>query len=156
MGVIYRPPNSKVENWDHFQLNIQQVLDTNLPIVLLGDFNVNMLSDQSKQFKLLLQRLNLTNIINDTTNFTTNAGTCIDLIITNNTNLIISHDITAPICSSHCVTSTELKFITYKQYSYKRVVRNYERANFRTLNEELQNFDWDNEVFNSDNINDTY
>jgi hypothetical protein len=49
----------------------------------------------------LLQRLNLTNI---------KVGTCIDLIISTNTNLII----TAPICSSHCVTSTKLKFHAYK------------------------------------------
>jgi hypothetical protein len=56
VGVIYRLPNSKVEYWDHFQLNIQQVIDTSLLFILLGDFNVNTLSDQSKLFRLLLQR----------------------------------------------------------------------------------------------------
>lgn len=72
---------------------MQQALDANIPVILLGDFKINMLSDQSKNFTHMLQRLNLKNIINNATNFTTKVGTCIDLILTNNTSLKdISHD----------------------------------------------------------------
>ena len=156
IGVIYRPPNSKAEYWDNFLYNLQQALDLNIPILLLGDFNVNMLSNQSRQFKLLLQRLNLTNLINNATNFTTNTGTCIDLILTNNTSLIQNQYTTAPFCSSRSVISVEINFTVHKQYAYKRVVRNYENVNFHALNEELSQVDWNNTVFNSDNINEIY
>ena len=48
------------------------------------------------------------------------------------------------------------KFTVRKQYVYKRVVRNYENVNFHALNEELSQVDWNNTVFNSDNINEIY
>lgn len=38
---------------------MQQALDANIPVNSLGDFKVNMWSDQSKNFKHMLQRLNL-------------------------------------------------------------------------------------------------
>lgn len=80
-----------------------------------------MLSDQSKQFKFMLQRL--TSIINNATNFTSQNGTCIVLILTNNTSIIANHNTTAPFRSSHCIMSVELKFTIHKKYSYKRVIK---------------------------------
>ena len=50
VGVLYRPPQSKVEYWDHFQTNVHRAIDLYLPIFLLGDFNVNMLSQQNNSF----------------------------------------------------------------------------------------------------------
>lgn len=102
---------------------MQQALHVNIPVNLLGDFKVNMLSDQSNIFKHMPQRLNLKYIINNATNFTTKVGTCIDLILTNNTSLIVDPNITEPLCSSHCVISVEIKFIVHKQYSYKRMIK---------------------------------
>ena len=63
--------------------NIDKALEGKLPVFLVGDFNVNMLSNQSPRFKSVLQKLNLTNLVNCPTNFTTTEGTCIDLLITN-------------------------------------------------------------------------
>ena len=69
VGVLYRPLQSKVEYWDNFQTNVHKAIDLNLPIFLLGDFNVNMLSQQNNSFWL-----NLTNIIFSATYFTSNIG----------------------------------------------------------------------------------
>ena len=79
-----------------------------------------MLSHQNKSLVLLFQRLNLTNIILSATNLISNIGSCIDLILTNNTNLVIKNDVKPPFCSTHSVISVEIKFYTFKQYAFKR------------------------------------
>ena len=110
LGIIYRPPNVLVQYWDHFCLNMEKAMQSAIPIFLLGDFNVNILSEQSRNFKLLLQRMNLHNVIHDPTNFSSNVGTCIDLILTNNTNLLLSTFISPPFCSTHSVIGVEVKY----------------------------------------------
>lgn len=104
IGVLYRSPNSLADHRNYFCSHMEKVLENNLPYILLGDFNVIFLSEQSSQFKLILQKLGLTNLINEPTNFTTNLGTCIDLLTTNNTGLINQSFTSHPICSTHSIT----------------------------------------------------
>ena len=68
---------------------------------------------------------------------------------------IIINTKTAPFCSSQSVINVEIKFTVNNQYAYKRV-RNYENAHLHALNEELSQIDWNNTVFNSDNIDEIY
>lgn len=56
--------------WEQFLSCIEKIIDTQLPMFLLGDFNVNVLSDNSNNFKDLLQRQGFSNLINGPTNFT--------------------------------------------------------------------------------------
>ena len=63
--------------------NIDKALEGKLPVFLVVDFNVNMLSSQSSKFKSMVQKQNLKTLVNCPTNFTTTEGTCIDLLITN-------------------------------------------------------------------------
>ena len=111
IGVLYRPPSAKVELLDNLYDSLSKAIDSNLPVFLTGDFNINMLSDTSKTFKHFLQRLNLDNVIDEPTNFTTSTGTCtcIDLCITNNKTLLNNIEVSSPICSTHCVIQFELK-----------------------------------------------
>lgn len=110
---------------------------------LLGDFNVNVLSYNSNNFKDLLERQGFSNLINGPTNFTTQPGTCIDLIITNNTQLVETTNILTPVCSSHSPICMETKYFTHKEYAYKRTVRQYNQCNYDELNPELQSINWD-------------
>jgi hypothetical protein len=43
VGVIYRPPHSDVSYWRKFENNIQPILDLNIPVILGGDLNIDML-----------------------------------------------------------------------------------------------------------------
>ncbi|CAG2217060.1 unnamed protein product [Mytilus edulis] len=106
VGVLYRPPNSNSNIWNLFSESVDKALDCNLwdlfsesvdkslgcnyPIFLCGDFNCDMMSNTSSSFKKLLNRLNLENVVWESTNFTTQTGTCIDLCVTNRKNLIKS------------------------------------------------------------------
>lgn len=73
---------------DLLSSNLDKAIEGYLPIFLLGDFNVNILSNQCTKFKQILQKLNLHSLVTCPTNFTTSEGTCIDLLITNNLALV--------------------------------------------------------------------
>ncbi|CAG2208763.1 unnamed protein product [Mytilus edulis] len=156
VGVLYRPPNSNSNIWDLFNESVDKALDCNLPIFLCGDFNCDMMSNTSNSFKKLLNRLNLENVVWEPTNFTTQTGTCIDLCVTNRKNLIKSVTVLTPICSSHSPVSVEISFKTFKQHSFKRQIRDFKRADYEGLKNQLNDTDWDDVVFNSNNINDVY
>lgn len=90
-----------------------------MKLFLLGDFNVNMLVAGNNLFKHLLQRLNISNVVDEPTNFTTDTDTCIDLVLTNDTNKVKNAIAVEPICSTICSThspvTVEISFSTYKQ-----------------------------------------
>jgi hypothetical protein len=65
-------------------------------------------------------------------------------------------DILTPVCSAHAPVLAEIAFKTFKQHSFKRQIRNYNTADIEGLADELNITNWDDIVFNSDNINDVY
>ena len=46
VGVNYRPPRSDVSYWRKLENNIQSILDLNIPVILGGDLNIDMLGNQ--------------------------------------------------------------------------------------------------------------
>ncbi|KAK6171783.1 hypothetical protein SNE40_018213 [Patella caerulea] len=158
LGVLYRPPNTRVAFWDILYDTLSNALDSDSFFILTGDFNINILSNSSNcaKFEKLLQRLNLENLIKEPTNFTTLPGSCIDLFITNRKSLISETHVNAPICSTHSPIILSLNIKTYKQLTYKRTVRNYKLADYEGLNNELMTVDWSQNVFKNDDINKIY
>ena len=77
-----RPPNS---NSDYFNLILEstdRAHNTNIhDIIITGDFNYNMLSNNNNKIKDLLLQFNLTQLIKDATHFTETSASLIDLII---------------------------------------------------------------------------
>lgn len=152
VGVIYRPHQSCAEYWEKFSATMEQALDTEYKLFLVGDFNVNMLASGNNTFKTLLQCLNIYNVVtcNKPTNFVVNSGSysCIDLALTNDVQCIENVIVDEPICSSHSPVTIHLSFKIPKQKAYKRVIKNYNLANYQGLNADLTLVDWDEEVFN--------
>ena len=79
VGGIYRPPNS---NSDYFNLILEstdRAHNTNIhDIIITGDFNYNMLSNNNNKIKDLLLQFNLTQLIKDATHFTETSASLID------------------------------------------------------------------------------
>ena len=142
--MLYRPPDAPISFFDSFYDIASNAIDSGFPIIMVGDFNINMLSTSSTftKFNLLLQKLNLTNIIHEPTNFSNPLGTCIDLIITNKTSIISNSTVKAPICSTHSPVSLEMNARTIKKLTYKRTILNYQLAEYDRLNSELFKIDW--------------
>jgi hypothetical protein len=72
-----------VSYWQKFENNIQPILDLNIPVILGGDLNIDMLGHQCGHFEDILTRLNLENVVWEPTRITHTSATCIDLFITN-------------------------------------------------------------------------
>jgi hypothetical protein len=70
VGVIYRPPHSDVSYWGKFENNIQPILDWNIPVILGGDLNIDMLGNQCGHLEDILTRLNLENVVWEPTRIT--------------------------------------------------------------------------------------
>lgn len=62
-------------------------MDTEMKIFLLGDSNGNLLlyDTCNNVFKHLLEQLSVINAVEEPTHFTPDTGTCIDLLLTNDT-----------------------------------------------------------------------
>lgn len=101
----------------------------------------------------LLQRFGISNLIHEPTNFTIPNGSCIDLIISNNTGIVYDSFVNPPCCSTHSIAGVEVKFHIMKQYAYQRVIMNYNNANYGGLNNDLTATNWEEEGFNDENIN---
>lgn len=101
----------------------------------------------------LLQRFGISNLIHEPTNFTIPNGSCIDLIISNNTGIVYDSFVNPPCCSTHSIAGVEVKFHIMKHYAYQRVIRDYNNAIYVGLNNDLTGTNWEEEVFNAENIN---
>ena len=59
VGVNYRPPRSDVSYWRKLENNIQSILDLNIPVILGGGLNIDMLGNQCGHLEDILTRLYL-------------------------------------------------------------------------------------------------
>ena len=65
-------------------------------------------------------------------------------------------DVLTPVCNTHAPVLAEISFKTFKQHSFKRQIGNYNAADIEGLADVLNITNWDDLVFNSDNINGVY
>ena len=75
IGSFYRPPppppNSNTEYYNLLIESIESALNTNInDVIITGDFNYNMLSNDSNKINDLLQLYNLKQLITEETHFT--------------------------------------------------------------------------------------
>ena len=84
IGTIYRPPRSNVEYYTSIEQSISKVLDSNVEVIVLGDFNYNMLcSKESKVIKKLCNQNSLYQMIESPTRVTETSCSLLDIILTN-------------------------------------------------------------------------
>ena len=90
VGTFYRPPNSHPLILNDIENSIGLAVDTGISdIVILGDFNLNMLAIQSqRKITDLCQQYGLIQLINEATNFTESSASIIDLIMVSNKNSV--------------------------------------------------------------------
>jgi endonuclease/exonuclease/phosphatase family metal-dependent hydrolase len=101
--------------WNLFCESVDKALDSDVPLLLVGDYNCDMLSNSSNYFKKILDRLNLENVVFEATNITAETGTCNDLCIIDRNKLINSLDVlNTPVCSTHAPVSAEISFKAFK------------------------------------------
>ena len=164
----YRAPSKLKRDIDHFLTNFENIISLLLRLnptcfVILGDFNDRCLtwhdshlqSDLQKQFYNLLRRYHLFQIIEDPTHISSQNRSLLDLIITDAPAYIDNSGVGTPIGDPfHCYVYCQLSVKYSKDKPYTREVWNYNRADFKGLNDALMNAPW-NVMEMYDDVNDS-
>ena len=165
---LYRSPSQNPEEFDIFMREFEKIIDSistpgnpNL-ILITGDFNAKLSTwnpndiDTFEGIEIgnLTSSYGLMQIISDPTHILPNSSTCIDLIFTNQPNMIAKSGVLAslhPNCH-HQITFAKINFKIYYPPPYERKVWHYGRANEEAIRSSLDNINWEL-VFNNVNVN---
>ena len=163
LNLAYRPPNgdpNEIEN--HFKNILSKREITNKELVLVGDFNINVLdfneSKMVQNFVNLMFRHGLIPTINKPTRVTRNTATAIDHIITNS---VINAEFKTGIIKTDISDHFPIFFIVKcvvdntnarGEFIYKRI---YSSDSIETFKQKLREVNW-NEVKQSNNANESY
>ena len=110
LGYVYRPPSSLV-NWiDGFECILDKVFLEDKEVILLGDFNFDLLNNKpvNKSWLDVMQNYNFTQLINQPTRICDSSQTLIDHLYSNNPDNISAVHVPTyaisdhyPICLTH-------------------------------------------------------
>ena len=134
-GGFYRPPNSNLEYMDLIKNSTDRAYNTNIvDIIITGDFNYNMISNDNNKLKELPLEYNLNQLITDPTLFTEHTSFLIDLILVRNNDNILFSGVTDPFIPNqiryHCPVVVLLKFTRPTAKNFKRKIWNYKIADY--------------------------
>ena len=156
LGVGYRNPELPVEYWERLDENLSRIVDTygSQNLILVGDFNEDLLNKRVHHFSDIINSYNLSQLINEPTRVTHHSRTLLDPIIVGNVSYVKSSGVLPPICSDHSPVFVDFKCKLPKYYSFKRRIYDYNRADWARMENEIDNIKW-NEIFDSNNVDDS-
>ena len=141
IGTFYLHP--RFDEWNLVQLAIDQAIQICPNIILLGDFNQDMLDlSKSRHIRDLMNIFNLNQVIDTPTRITQNTQTLIDLVLMTSSFNCTGKGVTDPFCSDHCPVFISTNFLTIKQQSYSRKIWCYDRANYDVYRQRLLGCNW--------------
>ena len=153
VGAMYRHPHAHVDSYDYISNSLQKASLYNKNIFLLGDLNDDQLVSNSK-LKKIVDLANFHQLIDKPTRVTPNSKTLLDVIITNNSDIVISSEVTPCHLSDHDMISVKVnigkprKIIETKTF---RSLKNYDKDTFcNNLMEQIPAF---NRILDTDNVN---
>ena len=165
---IYRSPNQTADEVDIFLSGFEQTcsniaLESPLCSFITGDLNAKCTNwwNEGSSNPCGLELYNITTLlgfsqlINKPTNFEPNkTASCIDLIFTNQSNLVLESGIHPSLYNMchHQIVYAKLSLKIHVPPSYKREVWNYNRAQVDLIKRSIVNFDWD-KAFRSLSVN---
>ena len=109
LGYVYRPPSSIVNWLNSFEYELERVFLENKEVLILGDFNFDLLSDKSttKAWLDTMQSYNFTQFIKCPTRISSSSETLIDHLFSNKPNNISAVSVPTYAISDHysiCLT----------------------------------------------------
>ena len=158
IGIVYRKPSSDIHEFmNEMNLILDKMKIDKYSVVILGDFNVNLLSDDEKSCALLnmMECYGLHQLIEVPTRITKSSKTLIDHIYTN------IHDYFETGCieidvSDHFPVYVLLKMVNNHVLQQKKIkCRNYKHFQPENFCRDLQNANWQN-VYETNDPNEAY
>ncbi len=143
MVEVYRPPSAESQATDTLVNMLSKFSDEEL--LVLGDLNLNWLSDASLQFKNLMCSLNLSQLIMEPTRPNPKDGsksTLLDLIFTNKAGKYSSSGVFELVISDHCPIAC-VRDVRVKKTASKVVSkRNFSKFDAEQFLGDLKDWDW--------------
>ena len=141
LGVLYQPPNSPNDLWKKIEDSFQSALDCNLPVLIMGDINCDILCSPNK-IQTVCDNLGITIMNSEATHIVGDSQKCIDIVISSTPQKIEKIITTGPAMSNHSALITCLKDGKSKTNSYKPKVIDYKRADWLNIKQDFANLEW--------------
>ena len=142
IGSFYRPPNANVAYWDLIDNSIKLAMNTPHKIVILGDFNADCKYTIPGHLLRVMHLNSLHQVVTEPTRYTENSSTLLDLILTQNPDIIEKVGVLPPVCSDHCCPFIEIANNMTKGFKFKRILYNYSKLDEEKYLNELSSVDW--------------
>ena len=97
---IYRPPSAKSEWCEHMRSFMQSLVDARLPLLIIGDINIDLMKDSSLADNLRAE-YHLSQLITEPTRVTKTTATLIDHIYMSSKDLVAVSGVFEPHVSDH-------------------------------------------------------
>ena len=157
LGVLYRSPNCNVVENDKINTLVNRLFnDFKSSIILMGDFNfpeidwssetVNSNTDHpASKFLDSIQENYISQLVTEPTHFRAlQKANTLDLVLTNNKELISSLEYLPPIgCSHHSVIFFQIEILSSQHNKVFVEKFNISKADFESIRNKIKNQDWD-------------
>ena len=155
---LYRSPSQSADEFDNFlnklNLTMESITQKNpFLTAVIGDFNAKSskwwIDDKTTQEGLkienLLSQFSLSQVLNEPTHISQNFNSCIDLLFTNQQNLITDSGIHPSLHSNchHQIIYGKFNLKIFYIPPYERHIWHYKHANTDMISKAIQGFDWD-------------
>ena len=155
---LYRSPSQSNSEFGNFLSSFEKLLNhiINLNpfmIFIIGDFNAKSSSwwtgdkntVEGNQIEAITCCYGLTQMISDPTHILPNSSSCIDLLFTNQPNLIIDSGVISSLHATchHQIIFAKIDFKIEFPPPYQRLTWDYKNANKNSIITAINNFDWE-------------
>ena len=140
IGVFYSPKTADNVFFRNFDINIEAAFLITINVIILGDLNEDLMNRSFHNLKDIL----LLNSMIDIINVLTRQNALLDPILTPN-DMEYSDSGTLPLAhaiTDHSATYISIPFPYELQKCYERTIWLYNRTNFESFNQKIENYDW--------------
>ena len=155
--VIYRSPSQDQSDFDNFSINFELLLskmqaENHFCVVITGDFNCrstqwwkdDIENTEGKSFEPLTSDIGLHQLISEPTHIIGDSKSCIDLIFTDQPNLIVESGVHPSLHEQchHLIVYGKLSVSNVALPPYTRRIWYYDRADFVAIMKSIEMFHW--------------
>ena len=153
IGIVYKSPSQDNIEFESFLSEFDELLSkttssTSLFTITLGDFNARSstwrkedeTTTEGTHLEALTSLHNFGQLISELTHILSNSSSCIDLIFTNQPNLVVSCGTYSTLNTNchHQITHCKLNLSIKYPPPYERLVWNYKKANTERIRKSLE------------------
>ena len=164
---LYRSPSQTADEFDFFLKEFENIIENistpsnpNL-VMVIGDFNAKSTTwktddhdtPEGVDISTLTSSYGLTQLITEPTHILPNSSTCIDLIFSNQPNMVFESGVypSLHVNCHHQIIYAKINFKIFYPPPYERQIWHYNRSNIQGIKLSIENINWER-VFHDLNV----